>query len=80
MALVFGAGGSGSAISLDLLKGRPPPDRPTRISVVDIDPKRLAFIREDVLLKVGWPGSSTAGARCHFCARRNTSAPPAAYT
>jgi shikimate 5-dehydrogenase len=46
MALLFGAGGSNSAISLNLATRRPKPDRPTCIAVVDIDPKRLVALRE----------------------------------
>ncbi len=44
MALLFGAGGSNSAVSLHLLSGRPPADRPTGVIVTDIDPKRLVAI------------------------------------
>jgi shikimate dehydrogenase len=46
MALLFGAGGAGSAISLHLLEGRPPADRPAGITVVDIDPKRVGALRD----------------------------------
>jgi shikimate 5-dehydrogenase len=46
MALLFGAGGANSAISVSLATGRPKPDRPTCITVVDIDPKRLAALRQ----------------------------------
>lgn len=46
MALLFGAGGSNSAISMNLATKRPERDRPTCITVVDIDPKRLVAFRE----------------------------------
>ena len=46
MALLFGAGGANSAISVNLVSGRPPADRPARITVVDIDPGRLEAVRE----------------------------------
>lgn len=44
-ALLLGAGGSGLAISLHLMTGRPPGDRPARIIAADIDPARLTELR-----------------------------------
>jgi len=44
-ALLFGAGGSNLAITLHLLVGRPPEDRPARILVVNRSPERLAGMR-----------------------------------
>ena len=44
-ALLLGAGGAGLAISLHLLTGRPSPDRPRRVTVVDRDPDRLDIMR-----------------------------------
>jgi shikimate 5-dehydrogenase len=44
-ALLLGAGGSGLAISLHLMTGRPPGDRPARIIAADLDPARLAAMR-----------------------------------
>jgi shikimate 5-dehydrogenase len=41
-ALLFGAGGSNLAISLNLMTGRPSGDRPRRIVVVNRSPERLA--------------------------------------
>ncbi len=43
--LLFGAGGSNLAITLHLLVGRPPEDRPARIIVVNRSPERLAGMR-----------------------------------
>ena len=45
-ALLFGAGGANSAISVNLASGRLPTDRPACITIVDIDPGRLAAVRE----------------------------------
>ena len=44
-ALLFGAGGSNLAISLHLMTGRPPEDRPQRIVVVNRSPGRLESMR-----------------------------------
>lgn len=44
-ALLLGAGGSGLAISLHLLSGRPDGDRPERIIAADLDPARLSAMR-----------------------------------
>jgi shikimate 5-dehydrogenase len=44
-ALLLGSGGSGLAISLHLLTGLPPGDRPRRIIAMDRDPGRLASMR-----------------------------------
>jgi len=43
--LLFGAGGSNLAISLYLMTGRPPEDRPRRIVVVNRSPGRLESMR-----------------------------------
>ncbi len=43
--LLFGAGGSNLAISLHLMTGRPPEDRPGRIVVVNRSPGRLESMR-----------------------------------
>ena len=44
-ALLFGAGGSNLAITLYLMTGRPAPDRPRRIVVVNRSPARLESMR-----------------------------------
>jgi shikimate dehydrogenase len=44
-ALLFGAGGSNLAITLNLLSARPPQDRPRRVVVVNRSPARLASMR-----------------------------------
>jgi shikimate 5-dehydrogenase len=44
-ALLLGAGGAGVAISLHLLSGRPPGDRPRKIVAVDLDSGRLDSMR-----------------------------------
>jgi shikimate 5-dehydrogenase len=44
-ALLFGAGGSNLAISLHLMTGRPPDDRPAGIVVVNRSPARLESMR-----------------------------------
>jgi shikimate 5-dehydrogenase len=44
-ALLFGAGGSNLAITLHLMSGRPPEDRPERIVVVNRSPGRLESMR-----------------------------------
>ncbi len=44
-ALLFGAGGSNLAISLNLLVGRPPEDRPASIIIVNRSAERLAGMR-----------------------------------
>jgi phosphoglycerate dehydrogenase-like enzyme/shikimate 5-dehydrogenase len=44
-ALLLGAGGANLAITLHLLTGRPPEDRPARIVVVDRSAERLASMR-----------------------------------
>jgi shikimate 5-dehydrogenase len=46
MALLFGAGGANSAISVNLVSGRPQADRPACTTLVDIDPGRLAAARQ----------------------------------
>jgi shikimate 5-dehydrogenase len=43
--LLFGAGGSNLAISLHLMTGRPPEDRPQRVVVVNRSPARLESMR-----------------------------------
>ena len=45
-ALLFGAGGSNSAVSVHLLAGRPGPDRPRSITIVDVDAHRLRALRD----------------------------------
>jgi shikimate 5-dehydrogenase len=44
--LLFGAGGSNSAISLHLLAGGAEPDRPRSITIVDVDAHRLRALRD----------------------------------
>jgi shikimate dehydrogenase len=44
-ALLFGAGGSNLAITLHLMTGRPPEDRPERVIVVNRSPGRLGSMR-----------------------------------
>jgi shikimate 5-dehydrogenase len=44
-ALLFGAGGSNLAITLHLMTGRPPEDRPQRVIVVNRSPGRLGSMR-----------------------------------
>ena len=45
-ALLYGAGGSNLAITIHLLDGRPPEDRPSRIVVVNRTPGRLESMRK----------------------------------